>query len=64
MSRVGSSITRRTGRNGQITLTTNKKQLTRNVNNAKERTITAGRGYNLAVSKMDMNSGIEPGKCH
>ncbi|KAJ9593033.1 hypothetical protein L9F63_015302 [Diploptera punctata] len=60
VSRVGSTITRRTGRNGQITLSTNKRQLTRNVNNVQERTITTGRGFNLAVSKMDIDSDIEP----
>lgn len=60
LSRVGAGITRRTSRNGQISLSTNKRQAARNGNKMLDRTVTSGeRGFGMAVSKMavDIDSG-------
>jgi hypothetical protein len=56
LSRVGTSITRRTSRNGQISLSTNKRQTPRNGNKILGRTVTSGdQGFGMAVSKMDVD---------
>jgi hypothetical protein len=56
LSRVGAGITRRTSRNGQISLSTNKRQTPRNGNKMLDRTITSGdRGFGMTVSKMDVD---------
>jgi len=61
LSRVGAGITRRTNRNGQISLSTNKRQTPRNGNKMLERTVTSGeRGFGMAVSKMAVD--IDTGK--
>ncbi|KAJ4441598.1 uncharacterized protein [Periplaneta americana] len=60
LARVGASITRRTSRNGQITLSTNKRRVPRNGNKVQERTITtSGRGFGMAISKMDVDVDME-----
>ncbi|XP_021931285.1 uncharacterized protein LOC110835413 isoform X2 [Zootermopsis nevadensis] len=56
LSRVGASITRRTSRNGQISLSTNKRRIPRNGNEIQERTVTSGgRGFGMPISKMDVD---------
>ena len=61
LSRVGAGITRRTSRNGQISLSTNKRQTSRNGNKILDRTVTSGeRGFGMAVSKMAVD--IDTGK--
>lgn len=61
LSRVGASITRRTSRNGQISLSTNKRRIPRNGNEIQERTVTSGgRGFGMPISKMDVDD-IEEG---
>lgn len=61
LSRVGAGITRRTSRNGQISLSTNKRQTPRNGNKMLDRTVTSGeRGFGMAVSKMAVD--IDTGK--
>jgi hypothetical protein len=61
LSRVGAGITRRTSRNGQISLSTNKRPTPRNGNKMLDRTVTSGeRGFGMAVSKMDVD--IDTGK--
>jgi len=61
LSRVGAGITRRTNRNGQISLSTNKRQTPRNGNKMLDRTVTSSeRGFGMAVSKMAVD--IDTGK--
>lgn len=61
LSRVGTGITRRTSRNGQISLSTNKRQTARSGNKLLDRTVTSGeRGFGMAVSKMAID--IDTGK--
>ncbi|PNF26710.1 hypothetical protein B7P43_G03372 [Cryptotermes secundus] len=62
LSRVGASITRRTGRNGQISLSTNKRRTPHNGNKIQERTVTSGgRGFVMAASEMDVDAHIREG---
>jgi hypothetical protein len=65
LSWIGASITRRTSRNGQISLSTNKRRVPRNGNKMQERTVTSGgRGFGMAVSKMDVDIDIGEGSIH
>jgi hypothetical protein len=65
LSRIGASITRRTGRNGQISLSTNKRRIPHNGNKIQERTVTSGgRGFGIAASEMDVDAHIGEGILH
>jgi hypothetical protein len=65
LSRIGASITRRTGRNGQISLSTNKRRTPHNGNKMQERTVTSGsRGFGMAASEMDVDADIGEGILH
>lgn len=56
---------RRTSRNGQISLSTNKRRIPRNGNEIQERTVTSdGRGFGMAVPKMDVDVDIGEGIVH
>lgn len=65
LSRVGASITRRTGRNGQISLSTNKRRTPHNGNKIQERTVTSGgRGFGMAATEMDVDAHMGEGIVH
>jgi hypothetical protein len=65
LSRFGASITRHTGRNGQISLSTNKRRTPHNGNKIQERTVTSGgRGFGVADSEMDVDVHIGEGIVH
>lgn len=62
LSRVGASITRRTGRNGQISLSTNKRRTPYDGNKMQKRTVTSvSRGFGMAASEMDTDAHIGEG---